>query len=91
MAIPARINRNTSRNLAVIAVRVLDDAHMTWVAAEVDSEHALHGWFDAGAPQRAGAYLAYHAAVDREEAAARDLQRLSDLTQPYQERLARSQ
>ena len=41
MAIPARINRNTSRDLAVIAVRVLDDAHMTWVAAEVESEHAL--------------------------------------------------
>jgi hypothetical protein len=91
MAIPARINRNTSRDLAVIAVRVLDDAHMTWVAAEVESEHALRAWFDAGAPQAAGAYLAYRAAVDREEAAARDLQRLSDLTQPCQERLARSE
>jgi hypothetical protein len=29
--------------------------------------------------------------VDREEAAARDLQRLSELTQPYQEQLARSE
>jgi hypothetical protein len=90
MAIPTRINRNTSRDLAVIAVRVLDDAHMTWVAAEVDSEHALHAWFDAGASQGAGAYLAYRAAVDREEAAAHDLQRLSDLTRPCQMRLARS-
>jgi hypothetical protein len=89
MPIPARINRNTSRDLAVIAVRVLDDARMTWVAAEVDSENALHAWFDAGAPQVAGAYLAYRAAVDREDAAARDLQRLSELTQPCQERLAR--
>jgi hypothetical protein len=80
-----------SRALAVRAVRVLDDAHMTCVAAEVESEHALRAWFDAGAPQGAGAYLAYRAAVDREEAAARDLQRLSDLTQPYQERLARSE
>ena len=91
MAIPARINRNTSRDLAVIAVRVLDDAHMTWVAAEVESEYALRAWFDAGAPYGAGAYLAYRAAVDREEAAARDLQRLSDLTQPCQEWLARSE
>jgi hypothetical protein len=91
MTIPARINRNTSRDLAVIAARVLDDAYMTWVAAEVESEHALRAWFDAGAPQGAGAYLAYRAAVDREEAAARDLQRLSDLTQPCQERLARSE
>jgi hypothetical protein len=65
MAIPARINLNTSRDLAVIAVRVLEDAHMTWVAAEVESECALRAWFDAAAPQAAGAYLAYRAAVDR--------------------------
>jgi hypothetical protein len=91
MAIPLSINRNTSRDLAVIAVRVLEDAHMTWVAAEVDSEHALRAWFDAAAPQGAGAYLAYRAAVDREEAAARDLQRLAELTRPCQERLARGE
>jgi hypothetical protein len=89
MASPARINRNTSRDLAVIAVRVLDDAHMTWVAAEVESEHALRAWFDTGAPHDADAYLAYRTALDREEAAAHDLQRLCDLTQPYQARLAR--
>jgi hypothetical protein len=77
--------------VAVIAVRVLDDAHMTWVAAEVDSEHALTAWFDARAAQRPGAYLAYRAAVDREEAAARDLERLCELTQPCQERLARGE
>ena len=84
-----RTNRNTSYDLAVIAVRVLDDARMAWVAAEVDSEHALRAWFNAGTPEGAGAYLAYRAAVDREEAAARDLHRLSELTQPYQERLGR--
>jgi hypothetical protein len=75
----------------VIAVRVLDDAYMTWVAAEVESEYALRAWFDAGAPQGAGAYVAYREAVDREEGAARDLQRLSELTQPCQELLARSE
>jgi hypothetical protein len=91
MAISGRTNRHTSRSLAVIGVRLLDDARMTWVAAEVESEHALRAWFDAGAPEGAGAYLAYRAAVDREEAAARDLHRLSELTQPYQERLARSE
>jgi hypothetical protein len=91
MAIPARINRNGSRGLAVIAARVLDDAHMTWVAAEVEAEYALRAWFDAGAPDDAAAYQAYRVAVDREDAAARDLQRLSDLTQPCQERLARSE
>ena len=36
MAIPARINRNASHDQTVIAVRALDDAHPTWVAAEVD-------------------------------------------------------
>jgi hypothetical protein len=91
MGTPSRINRNTSRDLTVIAVRVLDDAHMTWVAAEVESEHALRAWFDTGAPHDADAYRAYRAALDREEAAARDLQRLSDLTQPCQDRLAQSE
>jgi hypothetical protein len=41
MAIPAKIDRSASRDLAVIAVRLLDDAHMTWVAAEVESEQTL--------------------------------------------------
>jgi EAL domain-containing protein (putative c-di-GMP-specific phosphodiesterase class I) len=75
--------------MAVIGVRLLDDAHMTWVAAEVESEQALRAWFDAAARQGQGAYFAYRAAADREEAAARDLQRLSELTQPCQQRLAR--
>ena len=91
MSTPAKINRNTSRDLALIGVRLLDDAHMTWVAAEIESECALRAWVDAVTPQRAGAYLAYLAAVDREEAAARDLQRLSELTQPYQDQLAHGQ
>ena len=77
MAIATR----TVRDRGVIAVRVLDDAHLTWVAAEIESEDTLRAWFDADARQRAAAYLAYRAAVDREEAAARDLQRLYALTQ----------
>jgi hypothetical protein len=88
---PTKISRNTSRGIAVIAVRVLDDAHMTWIAAEVESEYALHVWFKAAPLSRPAAYLAYRAAADREEAAACDLQRLSELTQPCQERLARTQ
>jgi hypothetical protein len=83
-------NRETSRDLGVIGVRLLDDAHMTWIAAEVESEHALRAWIEAVRSHRVAAYLAYRAAVDREEAAARDLQRLYELTQPYQERLGQS-
>jgi hypothetical protein len=89
MARSADIDRNTSHDLAVIGLRVLDDAHMTWLAAEVDSENALRAWFEAAPANRASAYLAYRAALDREEAAARDLQRLDALTRPCQERLAR--
>lgn len=89
MATRTRIARNASHDLAVIAVRVLDDTYMSWVAAEVDSEHALHAWYDASPRRAASTYLTYRAAVDREEAAAGDLQRLSELTQPCQERLAR--
>ena len=81
----AWIDDDTNHNLA------LYDAHMTWMAAEVDSEQALRVWFEAAAPDRAAAYLAYRAAVDREEAAARDLQQLHALTGPSQERLARTQ
>jgi hypothetical protein len=89
MARSADIDRNTSHDLAVIGLRVLDDAHMTWLAAEIDSENSLRAWFKAAPANRAPAYLAYRAALDREEAAARDLQRLDALTRPCQERLAR--
>jgi hypothetical protein len=91
MATSAKIYRNASRDLAVIGVRVLDDAHMTWVAAEVESEHALRAWFTGAEAGSAAAYLVYRAAVDREDAAARDLQRLCELTRPYQERLAQGE
>ena len=91
MAISAKLNRNTSRALAAIGVRVLADAHMTWVAAEVESEQALRAWFEGDTPNRAAAYLTYRAAVDREEVAAGDLQRLSELTKTYKDGLARGQ
>ena len=45
MAPPMRTNRDASHDLAVIGVRVLDHAHMSWVAAEIESERALHAWF----------------------------------------------
>jgi hypothetical protein len=91
MAGSARTKPDISHDLAVIGVRVLDDAHMAWIATEVESEHALHAWFDATAANRAEAYLTYRAAADREEAAAWDLQRLSELTQPYQDHLAHTE
>jgi hypothetical protein len=91
MAHSTPINRGTSRALAVIGDRVLDDAHMTWIGTEVESEHALHAWFAGAAPDRAAAYVAYRAALDPEEAAACDLQRLYALIRSYREPLARTQ
>jgi hypothetical protein len=90
MARSAKVNHTFSRSLAVIGIRWLDDAYMTWVAAEVESGNALRAWFGGDASERTAAYLTYRAAVDREEAAARDLQRLGELIQPYHERLTQS-
>jgi hypothetical protein len=89
MGIQARIHRNTSA-LAVIAVRVLDDAHDVG-RAEVESEHPLRAWFEAATPIRAAAYLTFRAAGDCEEAAARDLLRMCELTHCYQEQPANTQ
>ena len=91
MAFPARSDCTNSRAPTVMAARVVNDAQLTWVAAEIESEDALRAWFGAVAPQRVGAYLAYGAAVDREKAAARDLQRLYALTQACHARLPRGE
>jgi hypothetical protein len=74
----------------VIGGRALDDPHMTWIAAEVAAEEALAAWFEAAAPDRAAAYVAYQAALAREEAAALDLQRLGDLIRPHEDRVVRA-
>ena len=87
MATSAKVNRNTGHDLAVIGVRLMDDAHMAWFAAEAESEQALRAWFEGTTPNPPAAYAAYRAAIDREEAAARDLQRLYVLTQPCYEQL----
>jgi hypothetical protein len=71
---------NTGREIALIGLRLHDDAYMAWIAAEFETEQALRAWFEGVAGQREAAYHAYRAAVDREEAAARDLQRLHELT-----------
>jgi hypothetical protein len=68
----------TGRDIAIIGIRLLDDAYLAWVAAESDAELALRNWCEGADGQRA--YQAYRAAADREEAAARDLERLHQLS-----------
>lgn len=78
----------SGREVAEIGVRLLDDAYMAWFAAESECAQTLRAWFDGTSGKRVEAYFAYRAALDREEAAARDLQRLGELAKPCRESLA---
>ena len=73
-----------ANEVAKIGVRLLDDAQMVWLAAERECDQALRHWL---ATSRQCAYAAYRAALDREEAAARDLQRLWEPARPCREAL----
>jgi hypothetical protein len=53
-------------------------AYQLWLAAAKDSAHALHAWLDGAPRDQAALYLAYRAALDREEAAA--IQMAEDVT-----------
>jgi hypothetical protein len=70
---------NSEVEVARIGVRLIDDAYLAWVGAESEAETMLRGWFQASGERREAAYLAYLAALDREEASARDLKRLCRL------------
>jgi hypothetical protein len=77
-----------AQEVARIGVRLLDEAYMTWCAAERDCEEALRGW-SVGTPHGgAEGYCTYRAALDREEAAARDLQRLHEVAQSCRQSLS---
>jgi hypothetical protein len=60
----------------------LGDAFLTWFSAEAASETALQAWWHSTGSSRSTTYLAYRASLDREELAARNLERLSNLTEP---------
>ena len=61
---------NGHSELAQIGVRLLDDAYLAWLTAEADCQRKLDVWRTASRGKLAGAYLAYRAALDREDAAA---------------------
>jgi hypothetical protein len=73
--------------LAEIGLRLLDEAHTAWQRAELECEAALHAWYDQSARTSVAGYLSYRAALDREEAAAHDLQRLWELARSGHEAL----
>ena len=70
-----------AQEVARIGVRLLDEAYMVWLAAEGACEEALRGWSAETSRVGAEAYCKYRAALDREEAAARDLQKLHEVAQ----------
>jgi len=72
-------DESADRDVAAIGIRLLEDAYLAWAAAASESEQALDAWLAPGAWRRALAFPAYRAALDREEAAARDLQRLTEI------------
>jgi hypothetical protein len=70
------MHADITADLAAIGVRPLEDAHLVWFTAELESGRALRAWFaSTGSPAEAAAYAIYRAALDREEAAARALER----------------
>jgi hypothetical protein len=73
---------NTAASVAEIGVRLLDGAYTAWLVAEGEAGSALHAWFEAGPRSHADAFRRYRAALDREEAAAADLCRLSEVVEP---------
>jgi hypothetical protein len=75
-------------DVARIGVRLLDEAYMVWCAAESECEQALRGWSEGTNRASWEAYSRYRAALDREEAAARDLQKLHEVAQSCCRRLA---
>ena len=74
---------SSRRDAAEIGIRLLDDAYMTWLIAESEADQTLDAWREQSSGTRAERYRAYRAAVEREEAAARDLQRLHEIASPY--------
>jgi hypothetical protein len=71
--------RRMSREVASVVIRLIDEAHMSWCTAQMQCQTALRAWFEAGPHNRAEANCVYRAALDREQAAARDLESLSQL------------
>jgi hypothetical protein len=69
-------------DVAAIGARLFDDAYLAWFSAEDETERALRAWSDGSASTRAMSYAGYRAALDREEAAARDLERLWTVSRP---------
>ena len=71
--------KHAVRQALRVDIRLADEIYMAWSTAKLECHQALEAWFAAGRGERADANCAYRAALDREEAAARDLEELCRL------------
>lgn len=85
-----RNRRRRRHELAEIGIRLLDEAHVAWQRAELECEQALRAWCDGSPRTGAELYRSYRSALDREHAAACDLQRLWELARFGHDALAAS-
>ena len=65
--------------VATVGTRLVDGAYQAWQSAHIECDLALSAWGAAGPGRNATAHVAYRAALDREEAAARDFEELCRL------------
>jgi hypothetical protein len=63
------------RDVGGFAIRLVDDVYAAWDRAQAECHNALRAWLESGSRNHF-AYYVYRAALDREEAAAGDLEQL---------------
>ena len=84
------MTENATTEVPAMGVCLLDDAYLAWFSAESECELALHAWSRRGDSDRATAYSTYRLALEREEAAARELERAWRSSQARLGRVAES-
>jgi hypothetical protein len=70
----ARVRPRVPNEVGPAGLRHVADGYSAWRAAAAQSGEALRAWLQAEPDFRGTRYVAYRAALDREESAARDLQ-----------------
>jgi hypothetical protein len=78
-AMIGRLRGARAARAATVGTRLAHGAYMAWKSAQIECDLALRAWHAAGPGRTAAAHVTYRAALDREEAAARDLEELSRL------------
>jgi hypothetical protein len=76
----ARQIDSIAAHAATVGTRLADGAHAAWQTAHAECDLALRAWHAAAPGRNAAAHLSYLAALDREDAAARDFEDLCRLT-----------